>query len=85
MSRKTTKRPRRERWRDRAEKMLALAQAMPDPEARAQMERLAADWLLIAAAEDERQRPAHDRRIADMGTTAASDQTGGGAGHSSSK
>jgi hypothetical protein len=55
-----TKQPPGKRWRDRAEELLTLAQTMRQEEARAQMERLAADWLLIAAVEDERRRPAHD-------------------------
>ena len=36
------------RWRERAEEMLSMAQTMHDPETKAQMERLAADWLWIA-------------------------------------
>ena len=46
--------------------MLTLAETMRGDETRAQMERLAADWLFIAAMEDARQRPAHnDSRSAD--------------------
>jgi hypothetical protein len=37
-----------ERWRERAEEMLTIAEAMHDPEARAQMKTLAADWLSLA-------------------------------------
>jgi hypothetical protein len=36
------------RWRERAEEMLSMAQTMQDPETKAQMERLAADWLWMA-------------------------------------
>jgi hypothetical protein len=60
MGQRTTKRLREKQWRDRAEEMLTLAQTMRQEETRAQMERLAADWLLIAAVEDERQRPARE-------------------------
>ena len=76
MSQNTTERLRGKRWRDRAEEMLTLAQAVQEDtrshmerlaetraqlaETKAHMERLAADWLLIAAREDERQRPVHD-------------------------
>jgi hypothetical protein len=76
MSQNTIKRTSGKRWRDRAEEMLTLAQAVQEDtrahmerlaqtraqlaETRAQMERLAADWLLIAAREDERRRPACD-------------------------
>ena len=37
-----------DRWRVRAEAMLSMAQSMPDPETKAQMERLAGDWLRMA-------------------------------------
>jgi hypothetical protein len=36
------------RWRERAAEMLSIAQTMQDPETKAQMERLAADWLWMA-------------------------------------
>ena len=48
----------RKLWRDRAEEMLVVAQTVGE-ETRALMKRLAADWLLTAAVEDERERPAH--------------------------
>jgi hypothetical protein len=86
MSQKTSERLRGKRWRERAEEMLTLARTAPQA-TRAQMERLAADWLLIAELEDERQRPAHDdfrpadKRRGNEGKV----RPGGGAGRSSSK
>jgi hypothetical protein len=41
------------RWRERAEEMLSIAQTMHDPETKAQMERLAADWLWMAEQAEE--------------------------------
>ena len=41
------------RWRERAEEMLSMAQTMQDPETKAQMERLAADWLWMAEQVEE--------------------------------
>jgi hypothetical protein len=81
MSQKTSKR----RWRDRAEEMLAIAQTMPNPEARAEMQRLAADWLMMAA--DDKGHGQHDLRSANErnGKAAASAQIGAGADPSSSK
>ena len=35
-------------WRDRAEVMLSMAQTIPDPETKAQVERLAGNWLRMA-------------------------------------
>ena len=43
------------RWRERAAEMLSIAQAMQDPETKAQMERLAADWLWMAEQVEEGQ------------------------------
>jgi hypothetical protein len=66
MDRNPNERPGGKRWLDRAEELLTLAQTVREEtraqleETKALMERLAADWLLIAALEDERQRPAHD-------------------------
>jgi hypothetical protein len=37
-----------DRWRDRAEEMLSIAQTMPDTETKAQMARLAGDWRRMA-------------------------------------
>ena len=47
------------RWRERAAEMLSIAQTMQDPETKAQMERLAADWLWMAEREKE-SRSKHD-------------------------
>ena len=41
------------RWRERAAEMLSIAQTMQDPETKAQMERLAADWLWMAEQVEE--------------------------------
>ena len=41
------------RWRERAEEMLSIAQTMQDPETKAHMERLAADWLWMAEQAEE--------------------------------
>jgi hypothetical protein len=41
-----------DRWRERAEAMLSMAQTMPDPETKAQMERMADDWLRMAERTD---------------------------------
>lgn len=37
-----------ERWRERAEEMLTIAETMRYSETRAQMKKLAADWLWMA-------------------------------------
>jgi hypothetical protein len=56
MDEKTTIRAGGERWRDRAEEMLNIAGTMQNPEAKAQMERLAADWFWLAEQEEQQQR-----------------------------
>ena len=64
MGQDPTERVGGKRWLDRAEEMLALAQ-LAHGETKAQMQQLAASWLLIAAREDERKRPRDDFRSAD--------------------